>query len=173
MVKQAIAIMPMERRDEAEWSASLMSGSEPWLTLGRTYQDALKILTDADNERYIARVDDERSGFVVIVMKGTFTGYIKSLAVAPAYRNRGLGHRLIAFAEERIFTEQPNVFICVSTFNPRAKRLYERMGYKVIGLLEDYIVPGHGEYLLRKSIAPMSEFTPLPGGAVETRSENA
>jgi hypothetical protein len=34
------------------------------------------------------------------------------------------------------------------------------MNSKVVGLLEDYIAPGHGEYLMRKSIGPISEFRP-------------
>jgi ribosomal protein S18 acetylase RimI-like enzyme len=75
-----------------------MANSEPWLTLCRDYQAALTIFTDADNEKYIVLADDERAGFVVIVMKGAFTGYIKSVAVAPAFRNRGLGRRVIEFA---------------------------------------------------------------------------
>jgi [ribosomal protein S18]-alanine N-acetyltransferase len=58
----------------------------------------------------------------------------------------------------RIFQESPNVFMCVSTFNPDARRLYERLGYTAVGELSDYLVPGHGEVLLRKSRGPWSEF---------------
>ena len=34
----------------------------------------------------------------------------------------------MAWAEARILRESPNVFICVSSFNPDARRLYERQG---------------------------------------------
>jgi ribosomal protein S18 acetylase RimI-like enzyme len=167
MLSQEVTIDPLRGEEDARWCARLMADSEPWLTIGRDYQSALEIFDDVGNEGYIATAEGERAGFIVIVMRGAFAGYIKSLAVAPAFRNRGLGRRLIEFAEKRIFSEQPNVFLCVSTFNPDAKRLYERLGYKVIGLLDDYIVPGHGEYLLRKSIVPMSEFVPRSAGAAE------
>jgi ribosomal protein S18 acetylase RimI-like enzyme len=64
----------------------------------------------------------------------------------------------MAFAEKRILNVTPNVFICVSSFNPNAKRLYERLGYQVVGELKDYLVSGHSEILLRKTIAPLTEF---------------
>jgi ribosomal protein S18 acetylase RimI-like enzyme len=50
------------------------------------------------------------------------------------------------------------MFICVSSFNPRAQRFYRRLGYEVIGELKDYIVDGHSEILLRKSIGSLTAF---------------
>jgi hypothetical protein len=50
----------------------------------------------------------------------------------------------MAFAEERIFCETPNAFICVASFNRDALRLYERLGYEVMTELWD------SEILLRK-----------------------
>lgn len=64
----------------------------------------------------------------------------------------------MAFAEKRIFSETPNAFICVSSFNSSAQKLYERLGYEVIGELKDYIISGYSEILLRKTIAPLTEF---------------
>ena len=71
---------------------------------------------------------------------------------------RGVGRRLLAFAEERIFRESPNVFLCVSSFNAGARRLYLRLGYELIGELKDYIVRGHSELLMRKTRGPLREF---------------
>jgi len=62
------------------------------------------------------------------------------------------------YVEKRILSETPNVFICVSSFNGRVQRLYERRGYEVVGELKNWIVPGHSEILLRKTIAPLTEF---------------
>jgi RimJ/RimL family protein N-acetyltransferase len=56
----------------------------------------------------------------------------------------------MGFAEERIFRETPNVFLLVSSFNHRARALYQRLGYEPIGELKDFIVPGHSELLMRK-----------------------
>ena len=35
---------------------------------------------------------------------------------------------------------------------------YWRLGYDVVGELHDYIVAGHAEILLRKTIAPLNGF---------------
>jgi ribosomal protein S18 acetylase RimI-like enzyme len=64
----------------------------------------------------------------------------------------------VKFAEERILEESPNVFMCVSSFNHDARRLYERLGYLVVGELTNYIVEGHSEILLRKSRGPLTTF---------------
>jgi ribosomal protein S18 acetylase RimI-like enzyme len=99
------------------------------------------------------------AGFLVLTMRGAFTGYIRTVALDAEWRGRGLGTALIAFAERRILRDTPNVFLCVSSFNGRARALYLRLGYEVVGELRDYLVRGHSEWLLRKSVAPLAEFT--------------
>jgi ribosomal protein S18 acetylase RimI-like enzyme len=80
------------------------------------------------------------------------------VGVVPKRRGQGLGTRLVHFAEERILREAPNVFLCVSSFNTRAQKFYRRLGYERIGELRDFIVPGHAEILMRKTVAPLTEF---------------
>ena len=53
---------------------------------------------------------------------------------------------------------EPNVFLCVSSFNARARLPYERLGYSYVRELHDYLVRGHSELLFRKSRGPWSEF---------------
>ena len=55
------------------------------------------------------------------------------------------------------------MFLCVSSFNTRARALYERLGYQVVGELRDYVVRGHSEWLLRKSVAPLADWTTTRG----------
>jgi [ribosomal protein S18]-alanine N-acetyltransferase len=141
---------------EAEACARLMAESEPWLTLGRSYQASLGIVRDPNREVYTARDEDGVAGFLILCMTGAFVGYIQTIAIQPDRRGRGLGSRLIDFAERRILAESPNVFMCVSSFNHDARRLYERLGYHVVGELTDYIVQGHSEILLRKTTGPLS-----------------
>jgi ribosomal protein S18 acetylase RimI-like enzyme len=136
----------------------MMADSEPWATLQRDFNASLKIITESSREVYVASVNGEIAGFIILLMQGPFIGYIQSVCVASGWRSRGIGSQLMAFAEKRIFSESPNVFLCVSSFNEGAQRLYERLGYKVIGELRDYLVSGHSEILLRKTIAPWMEF---------------
>lgn len=43
----------------------------------------------------------------------------------------------------------------MSSFNQDAQRWYQRMGYQAIGELKDYLVAGHSEILMRKTIGPL------------------
>ena len=61
----------------------------------------------------------------------------------------------MGFAETRIFSRHPNVFLCVSAFNAGARRLYERLGYATVGELTDFLAAGQSEILLRKSLGPI------------------
>lgn len=147
-------------RDEAVHCARMMASLEPWITLRRDYDESMRVLLDPQRESYVAHQRESLVGFLILIMHGAFVGYIQTICVAPEARGRGLGTTLIDFAEERIFRDTPNVFICSSSFNPRAQKLYERLGYEVIGELKDYIIPGHSEILLRKTIGPLRGFNP-------------
>lgn len=154
----SIDIRPLASPEEARVCARMMAGSEPWVTLGRGYEESLALLRDATREVYGAFEEGRVLGFVILNMSGAFVGYIQTVCVSEEDRSRGIGTRLVRFAEERIFRDSPNVFLCVSSFNPRAKALYERLGYELVGELSDYIVKGHSEHLFRKTIGPMREF---------------
>jgi ribosomal protein S18 acetylase RimI-like enzyme len=125
---------------------------------GAPFDRCLEAARDTALERYVAVSDGEVIGFILISMRGSFTGYIKSIAVREDWRGRGIGSDLLAFAEKRILRDSPNVFICVSSFNSRARGLYERLGYETVGELRDFIVRGYDEILLRKTFGPLAEF---------------
>ena len=154
----SIEIRPLAKPDDVDPCARMMSGTEPWITLRRGYEESVATLTDPAKESYVAVADGSVVGFLILNMRGAFVGYIQTVCVAPEWRSQGIGRRLIAFAEERILAETPNVFMCVSSFNDDARRLYARLGYEVVGELRDYIVRGHSEILLRKTIAPLRDF---------------
>jgi ribosomal-protein-alanine N-acetyltransferase len=137
-----------------------MSQSEPWKTLGRDYEASRASIADPSKEVHLAILDGEIVGFSVINMTGAFVGYIQSLAVVPERRGQGIGTALLRHVEDRILSETPNVFMCVSSFNQGAMRLYERLGYAVVGELADYIVTGYSEILLRKTAGPLKDFNP-------------
>ena len=136
-----------------------MASNEPWRTLGRGYDACLTTVTNPERETWVAIDDAGRVvGFVVLCLTGAFVGYLQSIAVRAEWRSRGVGARLVGFVESRVFRETPNVFLLVSSFNPRARSLYERLGYEYVGTLRDYIVAGHDEHLLRKSLGPLGTF---------------
>ena len=159
-LESQLRIVRLEDEADIELCARLMASSEPWLTLGRSYQTSLHILRDSSREVYAAYEGPALAGFMILCMTGAFVGYIQTVLVHPDRRGQGIGSRLLQFAEQRIFGESPNVFMCVSSFNSDARRLYERLGYFTVGELTDYIVAGHSEILLRKSRGPLTGYSP-------------
>lgn len=155
-------IQPLQTADEIEACAETMAATEPWITLRRGLDQCRRIMADPSRERYVARIDGRFAGFVVVNMQGVFVGYIQILCVAPDCRNRGVGTALLDFAERRIFRDSPNVFMLVSSFNRGAQRLYRRLGYEIVGELKDFVVSGHSEILLRKTIGPLNPLLSPP-----------
>ena len=157
---------PLIRRlatdEEAHECAELMASSDPWQRFGRDFDQSYRMMLDSAREVYVAldpsiQTASHIAGFVIVIMQGAFVGYLQSVAVREECRGRGLGTALIEHAERRILRDQPNVFILVSSFNPDARRLYERLGYRMVGELTDYIIEGHSEFLFRKTIGPIQK----------------
>ena len=138
--------------------ARIMAAVNPWLKLGLGYKVCLKNISAPLREVYAARVRRKITGVLILQMTGTFKGYIQTVCVGPEARGRGIGTLLVRFAEKRIFAESPNVFMCVSSFNKGARRLYKKLGYRKTGVLKNFITRGHDELLLRKTLGPLDNF---------------
>ena len=157
--RPSITARRLASREDEEWCARLMSTSDPWRAIGRDYDASLSVIRDPTAEVHIAEEGGSRVGFISLSLVGLLNGYIRSIAVAPSHRDRGIGSQLIAIAEARIFEGSPNAFLCVTSFNTRARSLYERLGYRYVGELSDFMVRGASELLYRKTRGPWSEFT--------------
>ena len=138
--------------------AEIMAVSEPWATLDISMDQIMEILNDPLFEVFVAFIDDEIVGTMVIHSKGAFSGYLKSIAIKPSWRGKELGEQMMYYIENVIFSTYKNLFLCVSSFNHDAQLFYAKLGYEKIGELKDYLVKGHDEILMRKTIAPI-----LPG----------
>lgn len=157
----AFMIRPLNGDAEAWTCADIMASTDPWITLGRDRNATYGSVAHPLAETYVAEESGQIAGVVIVVMKmPLLRGYIMGLAVRPEFRKRGVGSALLKFAEERIFRESPNVFLCVSTFNATAQRLYETHGYQRIGVIDNYAIEGIGEILLRKTLGPSSQYRP-------------
>lgn len=160
---EEITIRPIDRNApaEAEAAARIMSSTEPFIRLGRGFEHMIVAVNNPQTEPYVAVAGECVVGVILISINAPLIrGYIGGLAIAPEWRNKGLGTRLMRFAEAQIGRESPNVFLCVSSFNPDAKRFYDRLGYKQVGELTDYIIAGQSELLMRKTSGPHATFRP-------------
>ena len=154
----ALEIRPLRDVAEARYCAEFMVASDPWGTLGVTFEQALERLTDSTREIHVATVGNEIAGVMILFLDGVLKGYIQTIAVHPNWRSRGIGRQMMQFAEARIFKLSPNVFLCVSSFNTDAQKFYEQLGYKRVGELADFVTKGHSEILMRKTRGPLSDF---------------
>jgi ribosomal protein S18 acetylase RimI-like enzyme len=127
--------------------------------LGQEYfpleEKAISALTDgiSRKEMFVAVNDEgECVGFIWFVWGGAFHSfpYLHIIAVKDEFRGQGIGKRLLSFFEEAVFPEYSKVFLVVADFNPDAKRLYERLGYRQVAALPGLYKEGVTEYLMMK-----------------------
>lgn len=141
---------------ERAWSAQLMASSEPWVTLKRDIAGCAVVLADLpDTSLYIARSGGMPRGFVLVRPRGLAGApYIVSIATAADARGMGVGSQLIEFVATQVAPPARHLFLCVSSFNLDARRLYERLGFARVGEVPDYIVPGVAELIMHRRLAP-------------------
>jgi ribosomal protein S18 acetylase RimI-like enzyme len=139
--------------EEKNWATRLLSGSEPWISLGISPEKIRESCHNPEHEVYIAQWQGKACGVIIIHPKGVAgSPYIKSIAVDNHFRNMGVGATLIHYTEELFQTKARYLFLCVSSFNTRAQVFYEKQGFTVVGELKDYIIDGASEILMSKRL---------------------
>lgn len=139
--------------DDVDWAARLMSTSEPWITLGRGYDACLAACSAPTDVLEIAVLDGRPCGFVLVRPRGVAGApYIVSIAVDETCRSHGVGAILLAHVEAAYRPASAHLFLCVSSFNDRARAFYDRHGFEEVGRFRDFIIPGADEILLHKRL---------------------
>ena len=135
------------------WIADLLSGTDPWLSLQVSKEKCLEMLQDVQLHCYVAMLADVPVAAMIIHPKGLAgAAYLKSIAVAEAYRGKGIGATLLQYAEELSAPVSGKLFLCVSDFNLRAQAFYIEHGYEKIAILKNHIVNGKDEWLMCKQL---------------------
>jgi ribosomal protein S18 acetylase RimI-like enzyme len=136
-------------RKQAAWIA----GIEPWKGLGYRAEPL---------GRYLARMaragdvwiggagGQEAAGIIVATDGFLLGGFVALLAVRPDASGQGLGQRLIAHVEARVFAKRRWLFVSCDADNRAALRFYRRQGFARVGRLPDLVRAGRIELLLRK-----------------------
>jgi len=140
--------------------AMMMSKTDPWITLEMNYDQCLRAFDGDGKEIYVICNGKDIAGFVILQVCGTFSGYIQTICISEDQRGKGLGTKLLKFCEKRILKFSPNVFICVSSFNKGAIKLYYEFGFKLVGELDNFVKKGFTELLLRKTVGPRVGYRP-------------
>ena len=120
------------------------------------YEKAADMLKYAvgQNNVYVALDENEKClGFIYYMTNGVFGSYpyLHIIAVKEEYRNCGIGKQLIKYFEDNASdSSSEKYFLTVDNFNPRAKKLYENLGYKCVGELPDFYKKGINCCLMMK-----------------------
>lgn len=154
-----VVVRPLRAAD-VDACAAIMTGLPLWQDYGVSVGAARDWFAGALRGERDARVAEDGGrvvGFVVYLTRGTFghSGYVWAIGVAADAQGRGVGGYLMDAVEQAIFEAGPNVFLLVNSENARARRFYERRGYRRIGELADYVEPGVAEILYRKTRGPI------------------
>ncbi len=128
--------------------------------LGKAYfsdhKKAADMLTYAVAQKnlYVALNENENClGFIYYMTNGVFGSYpyLHIIAVKEEYRSCGIGKQLIKYFEDNASSSSlEKYFLTVDDFNPKAKKLYENLGYKCVGELPDFYKKGINCFLMMK-----------------------
>jgi ribosomal protein S18 acetylase RimI-like enzyme len=139
--------------EERDWAAELMARSDPWVRLRATPEQCRAACRDPEYLLYVAHANGVACGAIVLQKRGVAgSPYVKSIVVDEDFRGQRVGAALMEFTENLLRGEARHLFLCVSSFNTRARAFYERLGYRAAGEFNDYIIDGASEILMHKRL---------------------
>ena len=119
--------------------------------LNEHHETAYPLMEIPKSKRFMIRVINEKDQVVGGAQMWAYWGWadINLLALEQKVRGRGLGRQLMHAIENKAREEGCNR-IRVETFGNELE-FYQRMGYRIVGHLEDY-PEGYSYYWLRKDL---------------------
>ncbi|RDD53644.1 MAG: ribosomal-protein-alanine N-acetyltransferase [Candidatus Korarchaeota archaeon NZ13-K] len=113
------------------------------------------------NSFFVAETEDGRIvGYVMCRVEPHYAkgatlilGHVLSIAVSKEHRRRGIGEALMLRAEEGLMTYGSEaIYLEVRVSNDPAIRLYEKLGYKKLGIIPFYYADGEDAFLMYKIV---------------------
>ncbi len=111
-------------------------------------------------DSFLAELDNKISSYHTILNNDTCVGYIgiwkiineahiTNLSVHPDYQNKKLGHRLLLSAIDECYKEKIKfITLEVRVSNEKAIHLYEKFGFKSLGLRKKYYQDNNEDALI-------------------------
>ena len=138
-------------RDKQDWMAAQKGLAVIDSGLGRNITEKTGITEFGPAIRVL--IKDKKDEIVGGVFGEPFGGwlYISVLWVKKTLRNNGFGTKLMDIIEDEA-KKLGCTNVHLDTFSFEAPRFYERRGYEVFALLDDY-PKGHSKYFLKKKLS--------------------
>jgi ribosomal protein S18 acetylase RimI-like enzyme len=125
-----------------------------------SHQQALELLRQAHAEGDVllvlrAAAAPAAAGLAWVIFTRAFdhAAYLRLLLVAEGSQGAGAGHQLMLAVEERARAQARHLFFMVTCDNTAARRFYERLGFRAVGVLPGHVRPDVDEVLYHKPLA--------------------
>lgn len=100
---------------------------------------------------FVAEAEGRVIAFLLAYQKKPAVGHLVTIDVHPDSRRQGIGHKLMALAEEQLQRRGARrIVLEVSVQNDPALRFYQELGYSVKRLLPSYYQDRSDAYLMEK-----------------------
>ena len=113
--------------------------------LAYTPEQLKYLLLKANSTCLIETMQDSIRGFILVLYKrNSQIAGIETLNVDPRHQGKGIGKKLLNAAEIEILSKNiKKIRLEVSTGNQRAIKLYEKLGFRKIGIINNYYRYNH------------------------------
>jgi [ribosomal protein S18]-alanine N-acetyltransferase len=134
---------------------AILAAIPPWSVIG---WPAERMATGLQRElpsvrRFEVLAANELAGVMTIQSPFLHGPYLQLLAILPVHQGRNLGLRLLQWMEaEARRAESRQLWLCVSSFNARARVFYERFGFVTVSVLEKLASDASDEIFMRKRL---------------------
>ncbi len=151
----AAALRPFAAGNAALFGEAL-AAMPPWSVIGWPADRlARSFARDVPSlRRFEILAGGELAGIAAIQYPFLHGPYLRLLAILPAFQGRNLGRRVLEWMEsEARADEARQLWLCVSTFNGRARKFYEGFGFEAVTVLEKLASDRSDELLMRKRLS--------------------
>jgi ribosomal protein S18 acetylase RimI-like enzyme len=150
MTLQIRAFVP----SDASACGAIVAATPLWHRYGLTGEQLARRLVETSDPVFVAESAGVPVGFAWVMRRGAFgrSSYLRLIAVAPERRGERIGEALLSSFEALAREVGDDAFLLVSDFNVAAQRFYQREGYREVGRLDDFVLPGVAELLFRKRL---------------------
>lgn len=150
-----ISLQPIPAED-ADKLGDALAAIPPWSVIGyegRQMANALK-REEPSVKQFEVLAGTALAGVIVIQDPFMHGPYLKLLAVLPDFQGRHLGESLLQWMEsEARKAKARQLWVCVSTFNTRARAFYERFGFEAVATIDKLATDSSDEIFMRKRLS--------------------
>lgn len=139
----------------AEAFGAALAAMPPWSVIGWPQEllTAAFLRQPPSVHRFELLAGGELAGIVTIQDPFLHGPYLQLLAILPSFQGLNLGLSALQWMEQQARMEEARqLWLCVSTFNTRARAFYERFGFEAVAVLDKLASEASDELFMRKRL---------------------